>query len=307
MGEDVQRRPDTGSCDRMAMTETARFGGQSSVATLRRALLVAPERSGAEDWDAYAWRSAPDPDRLATEHEGFATLLRDQGVEVVLGEAAPGDPDAVFAYDPMLVCDAGAIVLRSGKPGRRGEHALAEQAAVAAGVPVLARLQAPATVDGGDTAWLDERTLLVGRSYRTNDAGIAALRTILGEVEVEVLAVDLPHWRGPEHCFHLMSILSPVREDLAVAYPPLLPVRAAEALDDRGIELLAVTEDELDVQGCNILAIRPGIVAMVEGCPRVRDGLRERGVTVHEFPGDELCVKGDGGPTCLTRPLWRTA
>jgi dimethylargininase len=289
----------------VATTEAVRFGGQSAVAPLRRALLVPPTAGGAAAWRAFGWRRAVDPADLAREHAGFVALLQDAGVDVVLGEAAPGDPDSVFAYDPCLVADAGAVVLRSGKPGRRGEHACAERALAAEGIPVVARLEAPATCDGGDTCWLDERTLLVARSYRTNDAGIAALRTALPDVEV--VAVDLPHWRGPAECVHLMSFLSPVREDLAVAFPPLLPARAVEALADRGVRLLAVDEDELDRQGCNVLALAPGVVALVEGCPKIEALLRAEGVEVRTFPGDALCVAGDGGPTCLTRPLLRAA
>ena len=88
----------------------------------------------------------------------------------------------------------------------------------AAGVPIAGRVQAPALADGGDMFWLDERTLLTGCGYRTNEAGIARLRELLPNVDV--IAYDLPHWRGRREVMHLMSLISPLAPDLAVVYAP---------------------------------------------------------------------------------------
>jgi N-dimethylarginine dimethylaminohydrolase len=172
-----------------------------------------------------------------------------------------------------------------------------------AGVPVAARLAGPALAEGGDTLWLDERTLLVGRGYRTNDAGIEALRAALPDVHV--VSFDLPHLRGAGEVLHLMSLLSPLDVDLAVAYAPLMPVRLVELLDERGIEVVEVPEDEFWTMGPNVLALAPRVALALEGNDETRRRLERAGVNVRVYRGDEISRKGDGGPTCLTRPLLR--
>jgi N-dimethylarginine dimethylaminohydrolase len=170
-----------------------------------------------------------------------------------------------------------------------------------AGVPVLGRLAPPALAEGGDIIRLDERTLLVGLGYRTNEAGAAELRRLTG---LDVLTFDLPHWHGEAEVMHLLSLLSPLADDLAVAYPPLLPTRLAQLLADRGVELVAVPDEEFESMGCNVLALAPRRALVVDGNPVTRQRLEAVGVDVVAYEGTELS-KGDGGPTCLTCPLLR--
>jgi N-dimethylarginine dimethylaminohydrolase len=152
--------------------------------------------------------------------------------------------------------------------------------------------------------WLDERTLLVGRGYRTNDEGIEQLRGLL-EPDAELIQVDLPHFRGPDACLHLMSFISPLDRDLVVAFPPMLPVRLVEILRERGIGLVEVPDEEFDSQGANVLALGPRVALALDGNPETRRRMEAAGVTVRTFSGNEISRKGDGGPTCLTRPLDR--
>jgi N-dimethylarginine dimethylaminohydrolase len=159
-------------------------------------------------------------------------------------------------------------------------------------------------LEGGDLVWFDERCLAVGRGYRTNDEGIRQLKAILGPA-VEVVVVPLPHYRGPADVFHLMSILSPIDRDLALVYSPLMPVPFREWLIARGIGLVEVPDAEFDSMGCNVLAIQPRHCLMLEGNPETRRRLEAAGARVETFPGEEISVKGQGGPTCLTRPLER--
>jgi N-dimethylarginine dimethylaminohydrolase len=279
------------------------YGCQSMTAPLRRVLVRRP--GGVERWRELGWRAAPDPARLAHEHEAFCALLESAGAEVILAEPVPGNPDAVYTYDPALVADAGAILLRPGKDARRTEVEPMRAALEAAGVPVAAALEAPACAEGGDTMWLDEHTLLVGRGYRTNDAGIAALAAALPDVEV--VAFDLPHLRGRGEVLHLLSLISPLAEDLALVYLPLLPVRLVELLEGRGIAMVEVPDEEFDTMACNVLALAPRVGLTLEGNDETRRRLEAAGVDVLTYAGDELSRKGDGGPTCLTRPLLRAA
>lgn len=279
------------------------FGCQSMTAELRRVLVRAPRAGDLGGWGLYGWRSAPDPLQLAAEHDAFCALLEEAGAELVYGEAeTPGNPDAIYTYDPALVADDGALLLRPGKEERRGEvDAMAEDFA-AAGVPVAGRLAEPELAEGGDCCWLDERTLLVGIGYRTNEAGVARLRELLPQVEV--VAFDLPHWHGRAEVMHLLSLISPLAPELAVVYAPLLPTRLAQLLEQRGVELVEVPDEEFASMGSNVLALAPRVVLAVEGNPRTRERMERAGVEVVTYRGEELS-KGDGGPTCLTRPLLR--
>ena len=213
------------------------------------------------------------------------------------------DPDAIYVYDPALVTDDGAVMLRPGKEGRRGEVEVMAADFVEAGLPIAGRLDAPAMAEGGDTLWLDERTLLVGRGYRTNDEGIRQLAEALPGVDV--VAFDLPHLRGAGEVLHLMSLLSPLDVDLAVAYPPLMPVRLMELLVERGTEVVEVPDEEFETMGPNVLALAPRVALALEGNDETRRRMEKAGVDVRLYRGDEISRKGDGGPTCLTRPLLR--
>jgi dimethylargininase len=280
------------------------FGGQNMTKTLRRVLVRPPRAAGFATWREYGWRAEPDVGKLVEEHESFCNALAAGGAEVMLAETSlRTDPDAIYVFDPAIVSDSGAIVLRPGKEGR-----LVEMDAIAAdfehaGVPIAARLEAPASADGGDTIWLDESTLLAGRGYRTNDDGIHALRKALPGVDV--LAFDLPHLHGAEVVLHLLSLLSPLDDDLVVAYQPLLPVRLVQLLQELEIRIVEVPDEEFETMGPNVLALAPRAGLALEGNVETRKRLERAGVDVSVYHGDEISRKGDGGPTCLTRPLLR--
>lgn len=270
-------------------------------APLRRVLVRRP--GGLERWQELGWRTAPDAARVEAEHEALRAALAAAGAEVVVAEPLEGDPDAVYVYDPALVTERGAVLLRPGKAERQAEPDALARELVAAGVPILGRLQPPACVEGGDTVWLDEHTLAVGLGYRTNEAGAAALAEALPDVHV--LAFDLPHFRGAGEVLHLMSLLSPLDEDLALVHLPLLPTRLVLLLRERGVRLVEVAAEEYDTLACNVLALGPRLVLALDGNPETRRRLEAAGVEARVFDGHELGLKGDGGPTCLTQPLQR--
>ncbi|HXV56434.1 MAG TPA: arginine deiminase family protein [Gaiellaceae bacterium] len=275
-------------------------------APLRRVLVRAPRAGEDGLWEAYAWRRKPDFAAMVEEHEAFRALLADAGAEVVLAETPHGpDPDAIYVYDPVIVSEEGAILLRPGKEGRRGEPDALAADLVEAGIPIAGRLEAPALAEGGDTVWLDERTLLVGLGYRTNEEGARALAELLPGVDV--VAFDLPHYHGPGEVLHLMSFLSPLDADLAVVYLPLMPVRLVELLLERGIELVKVPDEEFESMGPNVLALAPRVALALEGNDETRRRMERAGVDVRVYRGDHISRLGDGGPTCLTRPLLRSA
>jgi N-dimethylarginine dimethylaminohydrolase len=274
------------------------------VSPLREVLVRTPTTTGRFVEDG-GWRE-PDRAALLDEHRRFVDLLRRLGSTVHVADPVDGLVDSVYMHDPLIMTPHGAIVLRMAKPIRAAEPAHARRNLERLGVPVLGELTTPAVADGGDKVWLDARTLLVGHGYRTNTTAIAQIRALLAPHGVEVLAFDLPHFRGPAEVLHLMSVLSPVAPDLAVVYEPLAPVRLLELLRERGISWLRVGDTEVLTQGANILAVAPRVVVLAAGNPEIESRLRAAGVEVHPFDGANLAVKGDGGPTCLTAPLLRS-
>src|SRR5438094_1112286 len=243
-------------------------------APLRRVLLRPPQADDLRLWQEYGWRAEPDPVGIAREHAALCELLAGAGAEVVLAEApVEDDPDAIYVYDPALIVDDGAVLLRPGKVGRRAEPAALGIDLTRAGVPVGARLDEPALAEGGDLIRLDERTLLVGLGYRTNQAGAHALAEVTG---LDVVAFDLPHWHGESEVMHLLSLLSPLDDDLVVAYKRLLPVRLAQLLAERRIEIVEVPDDEYESMAANVLALAPRVALVVEGNPKTRRRLEQQ-------------------------------
>ena len=283
------------------------YGAQSMVAPLKRVLVKRPCETEvvARAWREFGYYHPIDLPRAQSEHAHFVALLVEAGADVCYAD----DPqaarlDSIFVFDPAIVTRAGAIICRMGKELRRGEeHALA-QALLANGVPILATIHGDGTLEGGDTLWLDERTLVVGRSYRTNDEGIRQLCRALDGI-ADVVTVHLPHWRGQNEILHLLSLISPVSESLAVVHLPLIPIPLVEMLCERGFELLEIPDEEFKTQACNVLAVAPNRVIMLKGNPLTAHQLRERGVEVWEYEGQEISFNRDGGPTCLTRPILR--
>ncbi len=288
----------------------ARYGAQSMVGPLRRAVVRPPDEAMASA-DPAIWHYAGPidlPSALAA-HDELVGRLRGWGVEVLVHDTPlPALSDSVFVFDPVLVTEAGTLVLSMGKTLRRGEEDALATFLEGEGVPVLARIVGEGRVEGGDTMWLDHDTLAVGMGFRTNAEGVRQLRTALRPLGVNVLAYDMPWFAGPEACLHLLSLVSPVDVDLAVAYPPLMPTAFWHELKRRGVRLLEVPEREfLETQGTNVLAVAPRCCLMLEGNPVTQRLLERAGCEVTTLRGESLSFKAEGGPTCLTRPVLRDA
>ncbi|MEA2603569.1 MAG: dimethylargininase [Acidobacteriota bacterium] len=283
------------------------YGSQSMVAPLRRVLVRRPDAAfGGADPAVWHYTSRPDLAAAQREHDALVDLLRAAGAEVVEHAAPqPERADAIFVFDPVLITDRGAVLLRMGKALRRGEEEAMGRRLQEVGVPILGALGGEATAEGGDLLWLDRHTLAAGHGFRTNAEGLRQLREILGPLDVEVVPVELPYFGGPEACLHLLSLISLVDDDLAVVYPPLLAVPFWRRLRDRGIRLVEVPEEEFPTQGPNVLALGPRKALMLEGNPATRRRLEEAGCEVVTYVGREISLKAEGGPTCLTQPLLR--
>ncbi len=261
-----------------------------------------------KQWRNLNYTDRPAFDAAVAECDRFVALLEGFGVDIrFLPPDGSSGLDSIYARDASVVSHKGMILCNMGKQARQGEPAGQESAFRQWGIPVVGRIDGRGRLEGGDVVWIDERTLAVGRGYRTNDDGIGQLRKLLSDSIDELIVVPLPHYRGPSDVFHLMSILSPIDRDLAVVFSPLMPAVFRDALLARGIELIEVPDGEFDSMGCNVLAVAPRECVMLSGNSVTRQRLESAGATVHEIVGREICAKGCGGPTCLTRPMARHA
>lgn len=258
-------------------------------------------------WRQLFYLERPDYRRVLDEYAAFIALLEHFELEIgFLSSHAETGLDSIYTHDPLVVSNRGAILCNMGKAARTGETEAWADYLQQIGAPILGRIQAPGTLEGGDVLWVDERTVAVGEGYRTNAEGIQQLRKLLGDAVDQVLAVPLPHWTGPDDCLHLLSFISPVDRNKAVVYSRMMPVPFRQWLLNRGWQLIEVPDEEYDSMATNVLAVAPGQCIMLADNPITQRRLEDAGVEVHTFPGQDLCIKGGGGPTCLTRPLWRT-
>ena len=284
---------------------------QSEYSELKSVLLKHPRDAFREEtdiddnWLDLHYTSKPDLNKALEEYDRFVDIFRRYGIKTFfLEENSATGLDSIYVRDASITTDQGMLICNMGKAQRQKEPDRQLQYYLKSGQSILGSFQGKATIEGGDVAWLDNETLAVARGYRTNNEGIAQLKSLLKDT-AKVVVMEAPHYKGPTDVFHLMSVLSPVDKNLAVVYSPLMTVPFRELLIARGINFVEVPDEEFDTLGCNVLAIAPGVCMMVKGNPITKSRLERAGVEVIEFAGDEICLKGNGGPTCLTRPLQR--
>jgi N-dimethylarginine dimethylaminohydrolase len=294
-------------------TDSRDFNGHSTVGRLERVLVCSPREAGwnlaanADRWQQLGFFHPPDFGAAQAQHDELCSLLSAFGTEVLrLPAASDLSLDAVYTHDPSLASDRGLIGLHPGKTNRIPEAQRHVDFCRTVGIPELGRIQPPGKAEAGDMVWLDSKTLLIGRGYRTNTAGIEQMRALLGPQDVEVLSAPLPHGTGPSACLHLMSLMSLLDEQTVLVDLAWLAVETVELLQSRGYKFIEIEYSERDTLACNVLSLGEKRLVALEENQKTNQKLRHTGFDVQTFPGSELCVNGGGGPTCLTRPLLRT-
>jgi len=264
------------------------------------------EEELSEHWETLQYLSKPNFKKSLEEYAAFQTFFREKNISTCSFPINKKTKiDSIYCRDASIATDFGIIICNMGKQGRIHEPYAQLEAYKMNNINILGEIKFPGTLEGGDVAWLDQNTLAVGHTYRTNEEGISQLKGLLQPKGIEIIVVDLPHYKGESDVFHLMSILSPVDKNLAVVYSPLMPIKFRNELLERGFQLVEVPEQEFDSMGCNVLAVAPRDCLMVAGNPITRKLLEDAGASVHIYEGNEISVKGGGGPTCLTRPIDR--
>ena len=282
-----------------------RWGARSMTGPLLSVLVHRPDAAfgAAFDNPGHGFRRPVDLTTAQLEHDTYTELLADLGVWVHRLVAYTNDPDLVYTFDPAIVTPAGAILLRPGKPNRTGEPRIIRKWLTNARIPIAGRIGPRASMEGGDVCWLRPDLVIVGHSLRTNDAGATQLAAL---IDAEVRVFDLPYWKGPDELVHLLSVISPITRDLAVVFPPLLPIGLWTLLKQLRIATISVPDEEYETLGTNVLVVRPGVVIMAEGNPATRRALESAGCEVHTYPATEVGLNGSGGPTCMALPLLRS-
>ncbi|MGY9009646.1 MAG: dimethylarginine dimethylaminohydrolase family protein [Rhodobacterales bacterium] len=286
------------------------FSVSSMTASLKKVALLQPNNC-LKDADPNEWHygSTFDPEKVEGIHASFVKLLEAHGIEIYWIEDQNSKiADAVFTYDASLMTKFGAILMSPGKLLRSGEQDLHKIFYNSHDIPIIGSISDLARAEAGDTLWLDETTLVVGRGFRTNQLGVEQIKDILEPRGINVFSYDLPFYTGAAACLHLMSLISLVDTKAALVALPLLPVGFYELLTSKGFQLIEAPMLEFEQSNTlstNVLAVSPGNCVMLSGLPQTTEKLRKSGIKVQLFDGDALCVGCEGGPTCLTRPLYR--
>jgi N-dimethylarginine dimethylaminohydrolase len=259
--------------------------------------------AGAVDWRGLGYLRAPDAELAAVQHAALVTLLRDAGAEVMEFDAATLSADAVYTHDASFPTDGGLVAMRMGKAARAQEPHRHAAYLAGLGIAQLGAIEAPGSVEGGDLVWLDASTLLVGRGFRTNAAGVEQLRLLLPDVDV--VEVHLPYGNGRGECLHLMSVMSVLDATTMLIDRRWLSVPCFSLLEERGTRLIDIDEGERESFACNVLSLGAGRLVSLSQNPVTNAAMRGAGFEVQTFDGSEIALNGGGGPTCLTRPLRR--
>ena len=251
---------------------------------------------------------APDFNESLNEYDSFIKILDSFGIEkYFLKKNDYTTIDSIYTHDPLVITNKGVVLCNMGKVNRISESKAIKEFLIELKIPILGEITSPGKLESGDIVWINKRTIAIGTGYRTNNEGIKQLQQILSNTVERIISVPLPHWNGPNDCLHLMSNLSPVDSDLFLIYSRLLPVQFLEQLQKYNVELIDVPDKEYYTMGCNVLALSPRKVVMLKGNPKTKKKLESKNVEVFTYKGNEISLKGSGGPTCLTKPLLRTS
>lgn len=228
----------------------------------------------------------PDFGLAQQQHAQYCALLSQLGVVVEVLPSDPLYPDGCFVEDTAIVTERGTIITNPGDDARSGETAEIDVAlGLASSPPVIAKLEAPVTLDGGDVLRIDD-TFIIGLSNRTNSAGADQLAAALRRLGYTAHVI-----RVPDCLLHLKTGVSFVGKNTLILWRAL----ANETVFSRFKKLVPSQRERY---AANTLLVN-GTVIAPSGSPGVIRSIRDNGIPVFETPMSEF-QKMDGGPTCLS-------
>ncbi|MED5265880.1 MAG: arginine deiminase family protein [Candidatus Neomarinimicrobiota bacterium] len=257
-------------------------------------------------WKDLYFSAEPNFDKAVLQYNNLISIIKSFGIDILM---LPNNDntslDSIYTHDAGIATSSGIIICNMGKKSRKNEPKALKDFLSDNNISVIGEIKYPGIIEGGDIIWINNRTIAVGEGYRTNKEGIRQLKEILGDEIDDLIRVPLPHWLGPESCLHLMSNVSPIDHNLYLIYPKLLPVKFIKYLKSLNIKLINVPDKEYESMACNVLSLAPKKCIMMSGNPITKKLLESNNVEVFTYDGSEISLKGAGGPTCLTRPIYR--
>ena len=255
-----------------------------------------------DDPDAVQMLAPLDVGRAAAEHEAMVEAYRSQGVEVhFVDPEQPCQPNLMFCADLFVMTPQGAILARPASTVRAGEERQVARRLADIGVPILKTLTGNATFEGADLMWIDESMAMISRGPRTNASAIEQIRSLLGEIGTELVAVDIPFGT-----MHFMGMFRIADRDLAICWPRRTPHHCVQVLRERGYEVAfpPFDDDQASHRGINFVTLGPRRILMVGDLPQVQSYYESLGIECLTAPTDEL-GKAAGNVGCLTGVLAR--
>ncbi len=255
-----------------------------------------------QDPDAVQMLAPVDVGCAREEHAAMAEAYRAQNVEVFTVEPEiPCPPNLMFCADLFVMTPEGAILARPASTVRAGEERWIARRLAGLGVPILKTLTGSATFEGADLMWIDEKTAMISRGPRTNAAAIEQIRALLGEIGIDLLAVDIPYGT-----MHFMGMFRIADQDLAICWPRRTPHFTVKLLRERGYEVVfpPLDDDQDSNRGINFVTLGPRRILMVSGLPRIQAFYEGLGIECLTTPTDELGLAA-GNVGCLSGILAR--
>ena len=288
------------------------YGSQSMVLPLKRVLMKKPQKIMSKvDLKKWNYEFPLNQKLIESNYDEFFQIIKKSGCEIIELKIKNENKelcDSIFTHDPSLVIKEGAIILNMGKKLRNDETKAHEDFYNLNQIPIIGKIKNDGTVEGGDCLWIKNNLLLIGESYRTNKSGIKQISKILNNYNIKVVPIKLPTGNNKKSCFHLMSLVSMLDEDLVIGCISLIPEELKIEFKKNSIKLIAIPEDEYfksKTLAINILALSPRKLVFLKGNYKTTDLLINENCEIELFEGKELCIKAEGGPTCLTRPILR--
>jgi N-dimethylarginine dimethylaminohydrolase len=289
-----------------------KYGLNSNVKKLKNVILKHPKDAFKSQsnidgqWEELNFIAKPDYKIALKQYDKLLNILDDNNVSM---NFLPSDKetflDSIYTHDPMFMTPDGAIIGNMGKQFRKKETDMIEEYLINNNIPILGKIKNNGTMEGGDVIWINKSTVAVGLTYRTNREGINQLENILSKISITLIKVDLPHWSGPTDVLHLMSLISPLKDKLFLIYEKLIPISFLNFLRSIDINFIHIEESEYETLACNVLPLSEDKCLIVKGNPKTRSIIEKSGIETLEIDASEICYKGSGGPTCITRPIQR--
>jgi len=259
-------------------------------------------------------------DRLQEEHRSLVAALEAEGIEVIyLNSVGPfigtyGIPLRSIPYTrETIIIRGGAIIERPVVAYKKGLEFYHAKRLMELGCPILHTITGKGAYEASNMVWIDDISVILAVGLRGNMEGLRQVEQVLRNHGVEDIHIaHLPGYLyerkrqvgGSSGIFHLDMTFGMAYYKIGVLWPGGVGYDTILWLESKGVDIIEVPDEELNMCAANLLPIAPKKVIVSSINLKVTRELRKRGIDVIELDLSEF-AKGGGGPTCLTLPLIR--